>query len=122
MRVYVTRNIVGSDDNTKELFKSVFIVKNMLKYSLSDNEFKQTLVNLYKALRNVCELPNNHLTVVMSTDKNDPDKINYVARIFDSIADGNVYDIHVDENGEWYIEIPDEIKEGESWDSNANEE
>ena len=123
MRAYIKHTMEGSNDTTRELYKSAFIVKNVLRDNLNDEEYNQTLVNLYKALRKACNLPNNHITVAKGAFKDDPDNVVYVVRIFDSIADGNVYEINIDENRQWYIEIPEITKEGESsWDSNVNEE
>ena len=124
MRVYEKTAIVGSDENTKELLKSAFIIKNVIKHNLSEDEYCETVVNLYKALRKALDLPNNHICVAKGNFKNEPDTVVYIIKLFESIADGYVYDIHIDEEtGKWYIEIPDDVVgDGTSWALDVKEE
>ena len=124
MRAYEKTTIEGSNENTKELFKSAFIIRNILKENLSEDEFSETINNLYKALRKALNLPNNHICVAKGNFKNEPDAIVYVIKLFESIADGYVYDIHEDEEtGKWYIEIPDDVVgDGTLWDLNVKNE
>jgi len=123
MRVYEKTAIVGSDENTKELLKSAFIIKNIIKHNLSEDEYCETVVNLYKALRKALDLPDNHICVAKGNFKNEPDTVVYIIKLFESIADGYMYEVHIDEDGKWYIEIPDDVVgDGTSWDLNAKEE